>query len=95
MTNWRFFSERWQALIPFDRLFWRDLILFGTLVNLVVTFLGLMLIAKGFPAYWAFIAHLLVLPYNLFLVSAVLRWPDVRTSFKFVAGGWLVLTSLA
>ena len=95
MTSLRFFSERWEARIPFQKLFWRDLLVFGTGVNVLVTFVGLMLIAQGYPPYWAVITHLLVLPYNMFLVLAVLRWPNVRTTFKVAAGGWLLLTSVA
>lgn len=92
---WRYFSDRWQARIPFRQLFWQDLIIRGTLINLCFTFLGLMLIAQGYPSSWAFTAYLLVLPYNLFLVITVLRWPGASVSFKAAAAGWLFLTSLA
>jgi len=95
MISLRFFSERWEARIPFQELFWRDLLVFGTSLNVLVTFVGLLLIAQGYPSYWAVIAHLLVLPYNLFLVLSVLRWPNVRHTFKFAAGGWFLLTSVA
>lgn len=90
-----YFSKRWKAKIPFRDLFWRELIVRGTLINLLVAFLGLMLIAQGYPSLWAAIAHLVILPYNIFLVLAILRWPGVKSSFKAVAGVWLVLTSLA
>jgi hypothetical protein len=95
MSARRYFSERWRARIPFRDLFWRDLVIWGTLLNLLFTFLGLMLIAQGYPSSWAVVSYLLVLPYNLFLVIAVLRWPGANVSYKIVAGAWLVLTSLA
>jgi hypothetical protein len=95
MSDWSYFSERWKARIPFRDLFWRDLIVRGTLINVLITFFGLMLIAQGYPPSWAVVLHLLVLPYNLFLAIAVLRWPGANVSFKVVAGAWLILASLA
>jgi hypothetical protein len=89
-----YFSERWQARIPFHDMFWRDLIIRGTAINLLVLFVGLLLIARGYPATWAFIAHLLLIPYNFFLFLAVMRWPGVQAPFKAIAGGWFVLATL-
>jgi hypothetical protein len=95
MIESRYFSERWHAAIPIQDLFWQDLIVRGTLINAAITFLGLMLIAQGYPSLWALGLHLLVLPYNLFLVLAVVRRPDAQMSFKLGAAGWLILTSVA
>lgn len=95
MSARRYFSERWRAQIPFRSLFWRDLIVRATLINLLSTFMGLMLIAQGYPSSWAFVLYLLVLPYNLFLAISVLRWPGANVSYKIAAGAWLVLASLA
>jgi hypothetical protein len=91
----RYFSQRWHGDIPFPDLFWKDLIVRGTAINALITFLALMLIARGFPPLWALALHLLVLPYNFFLVFAVLRRPEARMSFKVCAAGWLFLASLA
>ena len=91
----RYFSVRWRAEVPFTRLFWRDLLVWGSLLNLSVLIAGLMLIAKGYPTQWALVAHLLILPYNLFLVLSIWRWPKAHGLFKGVAGGWLLLMSLA
>jgi hypothetical protein len=95
MKYQHYFSVRWQATIPFQDLFWRDMILLGTLINLLVTFVGLMLVAQGHPSSWAVLAHFMVLPYNIFLVLAVFRWPDVQVSYKTAAVVWLVITGLA
>ncbi len=95
MDAWHYFSKRWQAQVAFGDLFWKDLIVCGTLVNLLITFFGLMLIAQGYPSSWAVMMHFLVLPYNIFLVLAVLRWPEAKMWFKTSAGAWFVLTSLA
>jgi hypothetical protein len=94
MSDWSYFSERWQARILFRDLFWRDLIVRGTLINLLITFVGLMVVAQGYPSSWAVVSQLLVVPYNLFLVVAVLRWPGVSASYKVSAGAWFVLASL-
>jgi hypothetical protein len=67
----------------------------GTLINMLVTFVGLMLVAQGHPSSWAVLAHFMVLPYNIFLVLAVFRWPDVKVSFKTASVAWLAITSLA
>ena len=51
------------------------MIVWGTLINLFVTFFGLTLIAQGYPTSWAVVTHFMVLPYNIFLVLAVfVRW---------------------
>ncbi len=71
------------------------MIVWGTLINLFVTFFGLMLIAQGYPTSWAVVTHFMVLPYNIFLVLAVFRWPDAKASSKTAAVIWLVLASLA
>lgn len=94
MMTSRYFSGRWKAQVPFSSLFWRDLILRGTLLNLFFFIFGLMFLAQGYPAAWVLAAHFLLLPYNLFLVLSVWRWPGVKVIFKVVSGVWFVLMAL-
>ena len=42
-----FFAQRWRGQVPLRRLFWRDIVLIGSLINLAATFLALMLAAQG------------------------------------------------
>jgi hypothetical protein len=91
MSTAKYFSSRWKAQVPFPSLFWRDLILLGSILNLLVFIIGLMLLAQGYPAAWAVAASFLLLPYNLFLVLSVWRWPEVNVIFKVISGAWFVL----
>ncbi len=91
MSTSKYFSGRWKAQVPFPSFFWRDLILRGSLLNISVFIIGLMLLARGYPASWVLASQLLLLPYNLFLVLSVWRWPGVRVIFKAISGGWFVL----
>lgn len=91
LSTSEYFGSRWQARVPFASLFWNDLILRGSLLNLFFSILGLVFIAQGYPAYLGLTAHFLMLPYNLFLVLCVWRLPEVKTFFKAMASGWFVL----
>jgi hypothetical protein len=73
----RFFTERWRRQVPLGLLFWWDMLVVGTLVNLAAAFAGLM--ALGFKAELpvAMVIFLAPLPYSIFLVAAIWRTADV------------------
>ena len=75
-------------------LFWRDMLLVGSCVNLAAGFVVLMLIAKGVALSLAVAMHFLLLPYNLFLTMAVWRSPEGTRVTKSVAVLWLVFFTL-
>ena len=83
---------RWQAQVPWRTFFWRDLVLVGTLANAFMGFLALILLSQGADVAWAVAAHFALLPYNLFLVATVWRWPGVSPPWKWAASVWLVAT---
>lgn len=56
-------------------LFWRDMVLVGTLINLLFTGVALAMAASDLPIGVAAAVHFAPLPYNLFLVAAVWRQP--------------------
>ena len=87
-------SARWHGHTPVARLFWRDLLGLGTLVNLVFVFAALLLYAKRADPALAFAVHLVPMPLNLFLVGAVWRHPAAAAWAKGVALLWLALTWL-
>ena len=92
----QFFSERLANHIPLKTLFWRDMILFGAVLNLIFLFLALVLAANGWPGWVAFLIFLLPLPYTIFIWHCVWRaaadlGPFARTALRSIATGWLLL----
>ena len=87
-----FITQRWQGRIGWRTLFWRDLLLIGTGLNLLMTGLALALLSQDAPAQWALLAHLLPLPYNLFIVSSIWSAPQRPLIVLGVSLFWLVLS---
>ena len=85
-----FFRQRWRGQVPMRRLFWRDLLLTGSLINVAASVLGLVLLASGLPGWLAVALHLAPVPYNLFLLLAVGRSPERTTGIELLAGLWFV-----
>lgn len=86
-----FITQRWHGRIGWRTLFWRDLLLIGTGLNLLMTGVALALLSQDVPIHWVLLAHLLPLPYNLLIVSALwhaLRRPAVVLG---VSVFWLIL----
>ena len=90
----RFFSRRWRGQVPARVLFWRDMLLVGSVLNLLVTFVALMLAAQGAGAVMAALVHFAPLPYNLFLVVALQRAPQRSPAQRLVGLAWLGLMTL-
>jgi hypothetical protein len=44
-----FFSDRWRAQVPMRLLFWRDMVVVGTLINLLFTGVALAMAASDLP----------------------------------------------
>lgn len=72
-----FFVRRWQRRIPLGLLFWRDMMLFGSLLNLAAAFAGLMALGLKAELAVALAVFNAPLPYNLFLVGAVWRTAEL------------------
>lgn len=92
-----FFVRRWRRQVPLGLLFWRDMILVGSAVNLAFAFAGLM--ALGFKADTAVAIAIFhaPLPYNLFLLGAVWRTAEradvaKASSARLGALMWLIAT---
>ena len=84
-------TQRWRSHIGWRTLFWRDLLIVGTCLNLLMTGVALVLLSQGAPLPWVLVAHLLPLPYNLFIVSAIGRVPQRPAWVLGAALFWLVL----
>lgn len=86
-----FITQRWQRRVAWERLFWRDLLIVGTSLNLLMTGLALALLSQDVAIQWVLLAHLLPLPYNLFIVSAIWAAPLRPAVVLGVSLVWLVM----
>ncbi|WP_395058462.1 hypothetical protein [Polaromonas sp.] len=89
-----FFSRRWHGQVPLRLLFWRDMLLVGTGINLAAAFVVLMLMAQGVSLGLAIALHFSLVPYNLFLTLAVWRSRQGTLAMTLVAVLWLVFFTL-
>ena len=94
MVLFEFFTRRWRGEVALRTLFWRDMVVVGSAVNLVATFLALMLAAQGIALGIAVAVHFAPLPYNVFLVAALGRSPQRTAMTSLLAGVWLVAATL-
>ena len=46
-----FFSRRWRRQVPLGTLFWRDMVVVGSGINLVAAFVALMALGQD-PRHW-------------------------------------------
>lgn len=84
-----FFGSRWRGETLLGRLYWRDMLLVGSLVNLITGFIALMLAAQGSELWIAAIVHFACLPYNVFLVLALWRTPGRSRAMGWTSLLWL------
>lgn len=91
-----FVRTRWQGDISLRRLFWWDTLAVATLINAFVAIFAMILLAKGMAdgGGW-FLLHLILLPYNIFLVVTVWRHEHSENTLRIATLGWLGLTMLA
>jgi hypothetical protein len=94
-----FFVRRWGRRVPLGLLFWRDMIVIGSALNLAAAFAGLM--ALGFKAdlLVAMLIFHAPLPYNFFIVGAIWRTADLAdaakaSSARLGAVAWLVAATV-
>lgn len=93
-----FFASRWRGDVPFERLFWFDMLVVGTLVNLAAAALSLILFGLDAPAAVAIAVFFSPLPYNLFLFAVVWRAAERAESSwvlaRLGAVAWLIFATL-
>ncbi|MEO5758035.1 MAG: hypothetical protein ABIQ51_14395 [Mesorhizobium sp.] len=92
-----FFRSRWQGQVPLDWLFWRDLVLVGTAINIASSVAALILLGLKMPLALVLAVHFAPVPYNVFLTFAVWRTAEKVTGAKasmmtLGATLWLILT---
>lgn len=91
-TRHGYFGRRWHAQMAWQTLFWRDMLMVGSVANILMGFLALVLMSQKVDVIWVLGVHFALLPYNLFLLTAVCRWPAMGLKWKWAAGTWFVAT---
>ena len=89
-----YLGNRWRGQVPWPRLFWRDMLGIGTVVNLGVSFAALIWMTLGAELWVAVVLHFSPLPFNLFLFLALLRTPGRPAVCAAAAAGWVVLMAI-
>ncbi len=88
-----FFSRRWRGEVPVRELFWHDMVLVGTLINLLATAAALAMAASDVDIALAAAVHFAPLPFNLFLVAAVWHLTGAA-AYRWASLAWLAVVTL-
>ena len=91
-----FFRSRWQGQTPLDHLFWRDMIVIGTAINVASSVAALILLGLKLPLAVVLVVHFAPVPYNIFLTLAVWRIAEkaggAKASLMMLGSAlWLIL----
>jgi len=89
-----FLARRWRGAVAWPVLFWRDMLATGTVLNLLASFVALMLAAQGAPTALAVLVHFAPVPYNLFLFLALWRLPRRPALVALAAAAWLLVMTV-
>ena len=94
-----YFQRLWWAEVPLARVFWRDMAVVGTIVNVLAIALAALVAALGAATGLGLALFMAPTPYNIFLVAAVWRRADIeRTEWAWPARigalAWLLLAFL-
>jgi hypothetical protein len=84
-----FFVSRWRGEVDLSKLYWRDIVIIGSVINLFTGFMALMIAAQGGDLWVAAVVHFASLPYNVFLVLALWRTPGRSTVMELTSLVWL------
>lgn len=90
----RFFGSRWRAEVPVRRIMWHDMLVVGTGLNLLASFVALALGARRAPIEVVAAVHFVTLPYNAFLFAAVWRNAPGARAVRAAAVAWLLAMTL-
>ena len=77
-----------------SRVFWRDMLLAGTLVNVVATFAALIIASQGGSGLASAIIHFAPIPLNLWLLVSVWRARGGGPITSAIALIWFVTMTL-
>lgn len=91
-----YFATRWHGNISLTRLFWWDMVMIGTILNMATTLVALGVLAMKGTTAAGLAVHFAAMPYNLFLFLAVWRTAEMAAPSRawlaqLGAAGWLLL----
>lgn len=86
-----YFGERWRGKVALSRLFWFDMLLMATALNMLFVFISLVMLAKRVEWPWVIAVQTVILPYNAFLVSAVWRHAKTKAWMRAASASWLLV----
>ena len=66
-----YFVSLWRADFPLPRVFWTDMIVIGSMVNIVGTAAAMLLFVSGAPIAIGVFVHFAPVPYNVLLFLSV------------------------
>lgn len=89
-----FFARRWRGERAATTLFWTDIVVVASLLNLLASFAALMLAALHAPTALAVAVYFAPLPYNLFLCLALWRHAACSRLLAWAAGLWFLAAAL-
>jgi uncharacterized membrane protein len=94
-----YFQRLWWAELPLATVFWRDMAVVGTIVNVVTIGLAVLAAAVGAATGVGLIIFMAPTPYNILLVASVWRRADREYSdwalpARIGALAWLLLAFL-
>ena len=89
-----FFVSRSRGEVPMRTVLWRDMLAVGTAVNILATFVALIVASQSGPTWVAAGIHFSPLPYNLFLLVAVARASPGSRVAMVVASAWLCVMTV-
>lgn len=92
----QFFKSRFRGEIPLFNLFWRDMMLVGSVINIVMMVAAIAYLANDGIPWIGAVIFLAPLPYNIFLLASVLRtadrqFPNEGNAVKIAAFVWLLV----
>ena len=91
---WARITALWKGEVSLPRAFWTVTLLYGTLINLIVTGIMFAALAAGLPPLLAIAAHLLPLPYNILALMAVWRSASLYRGVPIYAAAAQVASAL-
>jgi hypothetical protein len=95
----RYLALLWRGEVPLGQVFWRDMAVVGTVLNLSAMALAFGAVALGASTAAGIVIFMAPVPYNAFLVTAVWRRGEVESSewvwpARIGAVVWFVLALL-
>ena len=95
-----YITSLWRGEVPLGRVFWTDMLIIGTVVNVAATIAAILLFVSGAPIALGVVVHFAPVPYNLLLLLGVWHAAQRETSdwsfaAQAVAVVWFIVMLVA